>query len=98
MALFVAIILWGCQFKSTLYLTGNHETIGAEVYIDNNFVGKMKGDNKGSLLIVKIEAGNHNLKVVGKNGRKFMRNFYIKGENYIFVEFVETDTTSVNND
>lgn len=89
-------LLLGCDVDSTLHLAGNVNSIGAEVYIDSVYIDSMKKINNGAHLTVRIKPGTHHLKVKSKDGRKFNKNFSIKGENYIGVHFADEDSANLN--
>jgi len=90
LVLFITFFCVGFIFQSTVYLNGNKEAINAKVYIDNKFVGTMTKIDSCAHVQLKIKAGNHNLRIVNCQGKLFTRDFYIKGENYISVDFKAT--------
>ena len=80
-------IFSGC-IMSKLYITGAEEAIGAKVIIDGKEMGIMKkGPKFGAILILNISSGEHDIVIISKDGKKITKNFTIKGENYLGVDF-----------
>ncbi|MGH7452998.1 MAG: hypothetical protein ACRENG_16735 [bacterium] len=91
--LLLLILVTGCSLKSTVYIGGNEDTIGAVVFIDSVKVGTLlpiKANSRSTLLIVKVKPGDHLLTVIAIDGRKWEKAFYVKGETYFGVEFDDT--------
>lgn len=112
----MVMLLLGCS-NGTLYISGDSESVGAEVLIDGRKVGVMekhvyvgstsknpvvvKREQKNSFMPgyrikkgsvfssahIKVPNGEHELTVVGVDGRRLKKRFKIRGENYLNVSF-----------
>lgn len=83
-------LLISCSFDSTLYLTGNEDTVESKVYIDEKYIGRMEKVKDGAQLIVDISVGEHNILVISDQGKEFKKRINIQGEDYISVEFAKS--------
>lgn len=110
----VAMLLAACG-KSTLHISGDSRSVGAEIFIDGRKVGVMEkrvyegstskdpvvverekklmqdlaikpGDVRAGAMI-KIAAGEYELKLLSVEGKELTKRFKIRGENYLIVSF-----------
>lgn len=81
------LIMLSCSSKSTIYLSGLNDSIGAIIFIDGENYGTMEDVGNGANKIVRIRKGKHHLIIINTKGHKYEKTFYVKGENYISVMY-----------
>jgi hypothetical protein len=102
--LFVLLVLFfetkGAEKSAdNVIVTGDEETLGAQVFVDNEFVGTLAGpdDQKnktglnGSVLLIRLKPGSHLLEVKKDNYKTFSKPIDVRLEEYIGVDLVKAN-------
>ncbi len=88
---------YSCSGRGTefsLKIFGGKDMIGASVYIDGTFVGKMEKFGDGSYFSKWLPHGTHKIKI-----KQFEEEFSVqKGESEYYIEVKETSKGSGRND